>query len=90
MFELRDDKPVPAWANSLKQNGLYYEGFVQDIEVTLTRFQVDTITTFGTRKSRYSAGKSCSKEVSLDSSGKENSEDLAPSTSAESRFVSCS
>ena len=68
---------VPVWARSLNKNGLYYEGFVEDVESTMTRFQADTVTTFGTRKSRYSTGSAGKRS----SSCKEISAGLTPSPS---------
>ena len=49
---------VPNWAtdNNLQANGLYYEGFVDDLESVLDCHKVVTVTTYGTRKSRKFAG----------------------------------
>ena len=49
---------VPNWAtdNNLRANGLYYEGFVDDLESVLDYHKVVTVSTYGTRKSRKGAG----------------------------------
>ena len=49
--QLSMDKP--AWAKDLEPRGTYYEGFVEDLDSLLTRFKAETVTTYGTRRSRY-------------------------------------
>ena len=41
---------VPKWAtdNNLRANGLYYEGFVDDLESILDYHKVVTVSTYGT------------------------------------------
>ena len=46
------EQPPAAWAEGLKLCGVYYEGFVTDLEGTLEKHRVDTISTFSIRKSR--------------------------------------
>ena len=36
----------PAWAEGLKLCRVYYEGFVTDLEETLQKHRIDTISTF--------------------------------------------
>ena len=45
---------MPSWAseNNLQANGLYFEGFVDDLEAVLDYHKVLTVSTYGTRKSR--------------------------------------
>lgn len=59
---------VPNWAteNNLQSNGLYYEGFVDDLESVLDYHKVLTVSTYGTRKSRKG------KFAGVDIEGKEN------------------
>ena len=62
-YEVMEPEPVkPAWAceYSLKLRGTYYEGFVEDLESLLTKFEfkAETVTTFGLRRSRYIDGTS--------------------------------
>ena len=51
---------VPNWAtdNNLRANGLYYEGFVDDLESSCSGLSQScySITTYGTQKSRKFAG----------------------------------
>ena len=42
---------IPVWAQGLKRNGLYYEGFVDDHETVLELHRKYTTTTYGTRTS---------------------------------------
>jgi len=77
MIKPRGDN-VPDWAKSLNKGELYYVGFVEEIKFTRTSFQADTVTTYGTRKSRYCKPK-------CPSSCKE---DLSPSDDQDSRSVS--
>lgn len=39
----------------IKQAGLYYEGYVEDIDLIRQQHQADTVSTFGVRRSRCSA-----------------------------------
>ena len=39
------------WAKGLKKSGLYYDGFVDDIEAVLEQHRKETITFYGTRNS---------------------------------------
>ena len=63
----------PAWASqySLKPRGTYYEGFVEDVDSLLAKFQAETVTTFGIRRSRYTDSDS-SDRVREPSENKEN------------------
>ena len=46
----------PSWALGLKRSGLYYEGFVDNLEDTLEAHRRCTITTYGTRTSKKPPG----------------------------------
>ena len=39
------------WAKGLKKSGLYYDGFVDDIEAVLEQHCKETVTFYGTRNS---------------------------------------
>lgn len=41
----------PTWADGLRKSGLYYDGFVDDIESVLEQHCKDTVTSYGTRNS---------------------------------------
>ena len=41
----------PTWAKGLKRSGLYFDGFVDDIESVLEQHRKDTVTFYGTRNS---------------------------------------
>ena len=41
----------PTWAKGLKRSGLYFDGFVDDIESVLEQHRKDTVTVYGTRNS---------------------------------------
>ena len=62
---------VPNWATdyNLRANGLYYEGFVDELESLLDYHKVVTVTTYGTRKSRKVAAVT---DLGNDTEGKEN------------------
>lgn len=40
----------PPWAKGLKKYGNYYEGMVENAHLTLELHKVDTVTTFGIRR----------------------------------------
>ena len=40
-----------AWAKGLKRSGLYFDGFVDDVECVLEKHRKDTVTFYGTRTS---------------------------------------
>ena len=42
----------PTWARDLKKVGLYYEGFVEDIDSLRQKHQAATVSTYGIRRSR--------------------------------------
>ena len=46
-----DGCSYPTWAEGLKKSGLYYDGFVDDIESVLEQHRKDTVTFYGTRNS---------------------------------------
>ena len=48
------DGVQPAWALGLKRSGLYYEGFIDNLEDTLEAHRRCTVTTYGTRTSKKS------------------------------------
>ena len=39
------------WAKGLKKSGLYYDGFVDDVEAVLEKHRKETVTFYGTRNS---------------------------------------
>ena len=39
------------WAEGLKKSGLYYDGFIDDIELVLEQRHKETVTFYGTRNS---------------------------------------
>ena len=45
---------VPKWASNycLEPRGCYYEGFVDDYDLVLSQHCMESVTTFGVRKSR--------------------------------------
>ena len=46
-----DGCSYPTWAEGLKKSGLYYDGFVDDIESVLEQHRKDTVTFYSTRNS---------------------------------------
>ena len=54
----------PKWASShnLEVCGQYYQGFVNDYESVLSQHCMDTVTTYGVRKSRTNAAIGKNKE----------------------------
>ena len=46
-----DCSSYPTWTEGLKKSGLYYDGFVDDIESVLEQHRKDTVTFYGTRNS---------------------------------------
>ena len=50
---------VPSWASQfgLVRSGSYYEGYVDDLSLVLEKYQRDTISTWGTRRSSYAHDK---------------------------------
>ena len=42
----------PSWAEPLELGGVYYEGIVDDPSTVVEKLTADTVTTFGTRRSR--------------------------------------
>ena len=55
---MAESESLPKWAQDcgLKKSGLYYEGYVQDIDLVRQQRQADTVSTFGVRKSWSSGG----------------------------------
>ena len=45
---------VPKWADdyNLQRRGCYYEGFVDDYDLVLSQHCMESVTTYGVRKSR--------------------------------------
>lgn len=70
-YEVMEGKPAWASQYSLKPIGTYYEGFVEDVDSLLAKFQAETVTTFGIRRSRYTDSDS-SDRVREPSENKEN------------------
>ena len=54
----------PTWAKGLKKTGLYYDGFVDDIESVLEQHRKETVTFYDTRSS---SGAELDKENNNDS-----------------------
>ena len=52
----------PTWAEDLKPVGVYYEGVVDDATAVVERLTAETVTTFGTRRSRQLQPSQASKE----------------------------
>ena len=44
-----------SWSNSLHKSGLYYEGWVEDLDSILSQHGKETVTCYGTRRSRKTA-----------------------------------
>ena len=49
------DSDVPSWAseNNLQANGLYFEGFVDDLKAVLDYRKILTVSMYGTRMGRW-------------------------------------
>lgn len=49
-----ESKKVPKWADDfkLKRCGRYYEGFVNDYDLVLSQHCVESVATYGVRKSK--------------------------------------
>jgi hypothetical protein len=64
----------PSWAvdHGLQLCGQYYDGFVDDYEAVYTRHRIETVTSYGVRRSRQNA--SGSESISHQSDDKENIE----------------
>ena len=58
-----------SWVEGLTKVGEYYEGFVRNVDDVLAKHSAETVTTYGTRRSRK-IGTALS---GMDSSDKENS-----------------
>ena len=43
---------ISTWTEGLKSNGLYFEGYVNDVDHLLEHHRAETVTTYGTRRSR--------------------------------------
>lgn len=41
-----------SWTDGLRRVGVYHEGFVRNIDDVLAKHGVETVTTYGTRRSR--------------------------------------
>ena len=52
----------PKWAvdHGLQLCGQYYQGFVEDYEAVLSHHRIETITSYGVRRSRQNASGTCS------------------------------
>ena len=46
---------VPTWAGGLKQVGLYYEKYVENIDLIRQKHFTATVSSFGNRRSRSNA-----------------------------------
>ena len=62
----------PSWAKGLQKSGLYYEGFVDNLDETLEAHRRCTVTTYGTRTSKKPAG-----TISHSEHDKENNSNVA-------------
>ena len=49
-----EDSVQPAWVLGLNRSGLYYKGFLDNLEDTLEAHRQCTVTTYGTRTSKKS------------------------------------
>ena len=61
-------KPALAWTEGLSPRGLYFEGFVDDADALLEQHKADTVTTYGTRRSRGKSSKKLQQELATDCS----------------------
>ena len=59
---------VPLWVreHNLRQVGLYYEGYVHDIDLVRQQHQAYTVSTFGIRRSWANSTQKTSSEVKSD------------------------
>ena len=62
---------VPTWAKGLKQVGLYYEGYVEDIDLIRQKHLAATVSSFGIRRSRSNTN-STEKELSVEKCDNQN------------------
>ena len=63
---------VPTWANGLKQVGLYYEGYVEDINLIRQKHLAATVSSFGIRRSRSNTSPTETQSVKKCDNDKEN------------------
>ena len=74
---MEENSVRPVWALGLKRSGLYYEGFVDNLEDTLEAHRRCTITTYGTRTSKKSVTTTAVPGSSDTNINKENDTSLA-------------
>lgn len=70
----------PSWAAEydLKLCGQYYEGFVDDYEALLTRHRLETVTSYGVRRSRQNAGGDSTSHNNLENKENTDIQDIKP------------
>ena len=73
-MECDDAKPKWAVDHGLKLCGQYFQGFVDDYKEALSHHTMETVTSYGVRRSRRIAGGSSTAKHLLQSSVKENNE----------------
>ena len=67
-----DSATRPPWTAGLRPCGIYYEGFVTDLEGVLQKHRVDTMSTFSIRKSRQTVAGKQQPKIELDSENQVN------------------
>ena len=67
-----DSATRPSWTASLRPCGIYYEGFVTDLEGVLQKHRVDTMSTFSIRKSHQTVAEKQQAKTELDSENQVN------------------
>ena len=73
-MECDDAKPKWAVDHGLKLCGQYFQGFVDDYEAALSHHTMETVTSYGVRRSKGNAGGSSTAKHILQSSVTENNE----------------
>ena len=62
----------PSWAEHLQPVGVYYEGVVDDATTVVERLTAETVTTFGTRRSRQQQpSEACKENISINNKDNE-------------------
>ena len=67
-----DSATRPSWTADLRPCGIYYEGFVTDLEGGLQKHHVDTVSTFSIRKSCQTVAGKQQAKIELDSENQVN------------------
>ena len=67
---------VATWANGLKQVGLYYEGYIEDIDLIRQKHLAATVSLFGIRRSRSNTNPTETQSAAKCDNDKENKESI--------------